>query len=167
MKKIMMAAVALICMTIVSISLTACGSDDDDKEMTCDYIVASIATNHAYSYKKDDANPWNKIVDETDVKVQAILEKYSNIWTVQTTSSNMQQVVTINDDKAKQMVAEMKAELNKVFADLKSLESEYPNDYIMYLIHSQAMNNFPVNGKKGWNTFIDETITLRFGPIIN
>lgn len=65
------------------------------------------------------------------------------------------------------MVAEMKAELNKVFADLKSLESEYPNDYIMYLIHSQAMKNVPVNGKKGWNTFIDETITLRFGPIIN
>ena len=29
MKKLMMAAVALICMTMMSVSLTACGGDDD------------------------------------------------------------------------------------------------------------------------------------------
>ena len=32
MKKFMMAAVALICMTMMSVSLTACGGDDDSSK---------------------------------------------------------------------------------------------------------------------------------------
>ena len=32
MKKLMMAAVALICMTMMSVSLTACGGDDDSSK---------------------------------------------------------------------------------------------------------------------------------------
>ena len=166
MKKIMMAAVALICMTMVSVALTACGSDDDDKEMSFDYYVSGSITGSAYSMKKDVADPWNKILAETDVKVNAILQKYSKSWNVKATSSNMQQVVTINDNEAKQLVAEMKVELNKVFADLEPLKSEYPNEYISYLVSIKAMNNAPENGNKGWNAFINETVSLRFGRVL-
>ena len=41
MKKLMMAAVALICMTMMSVSLTACGGDDDSSKpkQQIEYLV--------------------------------------------------------------------------------------------------------------------------------
>lgn len=39
MKKIMMAAVALICMTMTSVVFTSCGSDDDNTVVNKDYTL--------------------------------------------------------------------------------------------------------------------------------
>ena len=42
MKKLMMAAVALICMTMMSVSLTACGGDDDSQILFLNHGVECL-----------------------------------------------------------------------------------------------------------------------------
>ena len=42
MKKLMMAAVALICMTMMSVSLTACGGDDDSHGTVYSLVLCKI-----------------------------------------------------------------------------------------------------------------------------
>ena len=57
MKKLMMAAVALICMTMMSVSLTACGGDDDSSKpkQQIEYLVTG---NLIYSVPdKSQADP--------------------------------------------------------------------------------------------------------------
>ena len=76
MKKFMMAAVALICMTMMSVSLTACGGDDDSSKpkQQIEYLVTG---NLIYSVPdKTQADPipasWNGVF-------AGPMQDYSNI----------------------------------------------------------------------------------------
>ena len=76
MKKLMMAAVALICMTMMSVSLTACGGDDDSSKpkQQIEYLVTG---NLIYSVPdKTQADPipasWNGVF-------AGPMQDYSNI----------------------------------------------------------------------------------------
>ena len=96
---------------------------------------------------------------DTDKKVKEILAKYSTTWKVKATTSTVEQVLAENDAEAKQMVAAMKAELNKVFEDLQSLKSTYPEEYIRYTIYVVATQS----GYNKNRNFVNEDITLHFG----
>ncbi len=66
MKKLMMAAVALICMTMMSVSLTACGGDDDSPSKQKQQIEYLVTGNLIYSVPdKSKADPipasWNGV----------------------------------------------------------------------------------------------------------
>ena len=66
MKKLMMAAVALICMTMMSVSLTACGGDDDSPSKQKQQIEYLVTGNLIYSVPdKTQADPipasWNGV----------------------------------------------------------------------------------------------------------
>ena len=66
MKKLMMAAVALICMTMMSVSLTACGGDDDSPSKQREQIEYLVTGNLIYSVPdKSKADPipasWNGV----------------------------------------------------------------------------------------------------------
>ena len=66
MKKLMMAAVALICMTMMSVSLTACGGDDDSPSKQKEQIEYLVTGNLIYSIPdKTQADPipasWNGV----------------------------------------------------------------------------------------------------------
>ena len=66
MKKLMMAAVALICMTMMSVSLTACGGDDDSPSKQKEQIEYLVTGNLIYSVPdKSKADPipasWNGV----------------------------------------------------------------------------------------------------------
>ena len=66
MKKLMMAAVALICMTMMSVSLTACGGDDDSPSKQKQQIEYLVTGNLIYSVPdKTKADPipasWNGV----------------------------------------------------------------------------------------------------------
>ncbi len=163
MKKFLMAAVALICMTMTSVVLTSCGSDDDDskqsQDITCEYGILTQIPYYTSTSRVDEADPWNTIVKDTDKKVMEILAKYSTTWKVKATTSTVEQVLAENDAEAKQKVAAMKAELNKVFEDLQSLKSTYPEEYIRYTIYVVATQS----GYNKNRNFVNEDITLHFG----
>ena len=66
MKKLMMAAVALICMTMMSVSLTACGGDDDSPSKQKQQIEYLVTGNLIYGVPdKSKADPipasWNGV----------------------------------------------------------------------------------------------------------
>ena len=66
MKKLMMAAVALICMTMMSVSLTACGGDDDSPSKQREQIEYLVTGNLIYGVPdKTKADPipasWNGV----------------------------------------------------------------------------------------------------------
>ena len=66
MKKLMMAAVALICMIMMSVSLTACGGDDDSPSKQKQQIEYLVTGNLIYSVPdKTQADPipasWNGV----------------------------------------------------------------------------------------------------------
>ena len=66
MKKLMMAAVALICMTMMSVSLTACGGDDDSPSKQKQQIEYLVTGNLIYGVPdKTKADPipasWNGV----------------------------------------------------------------------------------------------------------
>ena len=77
MKKLMMAAVALICMTMMSVSLTACGGDDDSPSKQKQQIEYLVTGNLIYSVPdKSKADPipasWNGVF-------AGPMQDYSNI----------------------------------------------------------------------------------------
>ena len=77
MKKLMMAAVALICMTMMSVSLTACGGDDDSPSKQREQIEYLVTGNLIYSVPdKSKADPipasWNGVF-------AGPMQDYSNI----------------------------------------------------------------------------------------
>ena len=77
MKKLMMAAVALICMTMMSVSLTACGGDDDSPSKQKQQIEYLVTGNLIYSVPdKTKADPipasWNGVF-------AGPMQDYSNI----------------------------------------------------------------------------------------
>ena len=77
MKKLMMAAVALICMTMMSVSLTACGGDDDSPSKQKQQIEYLVTGNLIYSVPdKTQADPipasWNGVF-------AGPMQDYSNI----------------------------------------------------------------------------------------
>ena len=104
-------------------------------------------------------------MNDTNKKVKEILAKYSGLWSVKATTSNVQQVVATNDAEAKQKVEDMKSELNKVFTDLESLQSTYPDEYIRYKIVVVAMHDVSVSGILNERAFIEEEIYLSFGNL--
>ena len=66
MKKFMMAAVALICMTMMSVSLTACGGDDDSpskQKQQIEYLVTGNLIYGVPDQSKADPIPasWNGV----------------------------------------------------------------------------------------------------------
>ena len=66
MKKLMMAAVALICMTMMSVSLTACGGDDDSpskQKQQIEYLVTGNLIYGVPDQSKADPIPasWNGV----------------------------------------------------------------------------------------------------------
>ena len=66
MKKLMMAAVALICMTMMSVSLTACGGDDDSpskQKQQIEYLVTGDLIYGVPDQSKADPIPasWNGV----------------------------------------------------------------------------------------------------------
>ena len=76
MKKLMMAAVALICMTMMSVSLTACGGDDDSSKPK-EQIGYLVTGNLMYNVPdKTQADPipetWNGVF-------AGPMQDYSNI----------------------------------------------------------------------------------------
>ena len=167
MKKFMMAAVALICMTMTSV-LTACGDDNDskgDKEIICEYGILTDIASFSFTGNAEEGNPWNKVVNDTNKKVKEILAKYSGSWSVKATTSNVQQVIATNDAEAKQKVEDMKKDLNKVFTDLESLQSTYPDEYIRCTISVVAMHDVSVSGILNERAFIEEEIYLSFGNL--
>ena len=160
-----MAVVGLICMTMTCVTLTSCGDDDDSEqsEITCEYGIITQITKYLYSGENGEGDSWNKAVNDTNEKVRAILAKYSTTWNVKATTSTVQQVLATNDAETKQKVEDMKAELNKVFADLESLKSTYPDDFILYTIYVVAMHDAPINGSPNTTSFFKEDITLSYG----
>ena len=77
MKKLMMAAVALICMTMMSVSLTACGGDDDSPSKQKQQIEYLVTGNLIYGVPdKSKADPipasWNGVF-------AGPMQDYSNI----------------------------------------------------------------------------------------
>ena len=77
MKKLMMAAVALICMTMMSVSLTACGGDDDSPSKQKQQIECLVTGNLIYGVPdKSKADPipasWNGVF-------AGPMQDYSNI----------------------------------------------------------------------------------------
>ena len=87
MKKYFMAAVALICMTMMCVSLTSCSSDDDDDavvrytavtvgdnafgDIVCNEMDAALASafGSSIAYKRDDSKAI-RICDEVAEKVR-------------------------------------------------------------------------------------------------
>ena len=66
MKKLMLAAVALICMTMMSVSLTACGGDDDSpskQKQQIEYLVTGNLIYGVPDQSKADPIPasWNGV----------------------------------------------------------------------------------------------------------
>ena len=77
MKKLMMAAVALICMTMMSVSLTACGGDDDSpskQKQQIEYLVTGNLIYGVPDQSKADPIPasWNGVF-------AGPMQDYSNI----------------------------------------------------------------------------------------
>jgi hypothetical protein len=76
MKKLMMAAVALICMTMMSVSLTACGGDDDSSKpkQQIEYLVTGNLIYSVPDKTKADPIPasWNSVF-------AGPMQDYSNI----------------------------------------------------------------------------------------
>lgn len=87
MKKFFMTAVALICMTMMCVSLTACSKDDDDDavvrysavtvgdnlygQMVCNEMDAALASafGSSLAYKRDDSKAI-RVCDEVAEKVR-------------------------------------------------------------------------------------------------
>ena len=76
MKKLMMAAVALICMTMMSVSLTACGGDDSPskQKQQIEYLVTGNLIYGVPDQSKADPIPasWNGVF-------AGPMQDYSNI----------------------------------------------------------------------------------------
>ena len=76
MKKLMMAAVALICMTMMSVSLTACGGDDDSSKpkQQIEYLVTGNLMYNVPDKTQADPIPetWNGVF-------AGPMQDYSNI----------------------------------------------------------------------------------------
>ena len=94
MKKFMMAAVALICMTMMSVTLTACGGDDDSKlpttynyvangSLTVQFIDADAAVKNACDavYAKHQAMTGVKISGTVEIVKSVNSENKGTIWT--------------------------------------------------------------------------------------